>query len=198
MITVLSVGSSEKAPVLLTLLSEADGGTERLLCPLFEKEYQSLGSPAAGTVLSEEEETLLLSLWEEHKAKEAALRLLSFGDNNANGLFRKLRGRGFSSAAAESAVSQMVGRGYIRERDQLYRLVRSLANGKLFGEERIRQHLITAGYRREDVANAIAEAVSSGDVDFIENRKKLLKKKLPEGAAPQKAAALLYRYGYRR
>ena len=191
--TVLSVGKSRVAPVLLTVAPE-EGEPQKY--GISEGEYLALGSPRVGDVLDDVCAERLRALDEGHRARRAAANLLAFGDNNAAGLLRKLRMRGFSAEAAEAATAAMIGRGYINETTQLDRAVALAANRKLWGARRIVEALAAKGYRREDVEAAIARAEENGDVDFAEVRRRFLAAKATAGDTPMKVKARLYRYGH--
>ncbi|MBQ2719347.1 MAG: hypothetical protein IJF73_04685, partial [Clostridia bacterium] len=64
--TVLSVGKRRHIPVLITLRFGED--EEPRDCGITEREYLSLGSPAVGDTLSEEEAERLLALDARHRA----------------------------------------------------------------------------------------------------------------------------------
>lgn len=188
---VVSVGSSEKAPILLTLLGEEG---KRETYPLTRSDYEKLGSPAEGEELDDEREKILEALHEEHRAVSAALRILSFGDNNRRSLQKKLLLRGFSAGAAEAAVERMTARGYIRETEQAERMAARLAGEKYYGPRRVLAELCAHGFERETAEAALSALRARGDVDFARSRELLLQKKAPPDAAHAKA--LLYRYGY--
>ncbi len=190
--TLLSVKQTEKVPFLLTLVGE-DGEEE--VCRLSRGEYEAVGSPLAGTLLNEETEERIKSYSEAHAATSAALRILSFGDNNQKTLSQKLKKRGFSEEATQTAIEAMQTRGYIDEKDQVYRLCVSAANRKLWGPRKILLTLLGKGYAANDVKEAIARAVAAGEIDFTATKRALLEKKGAEDD-PQKIRALLYRYGF--
>ncbi len=189
----LSVKKTEKIPRLLSVEEEGDIPS---LYRLTEAEYQKIGAPAPGSLLSEETEAAVICMDEAHRAQGAALRILSFGDNNRATLLRKLRQRGFSEAAADTALGKMLARGYIDEEAQLSRLCVNAANRKLWGPRRILASLAAKGYPPADIKQAIETAAAAGEIDFAANREALLQKKLNDDGDPQKKKALLYRYGF--
>ncbi len=190
--TLLSVKSTEKVPFLLTLVGEAG---EETLYRLTRGEYEAIGAPTRGMPIDEETEERIRAFDEAHAAVSAALRILSFGDNNLKTLREKLRRRGFSEAATASAVESMQRRGYIKEEEQVYRLCVGAANRKLWGPRRILLTLCAKGYAQEAVKEALARAEAAGEVDFAKTRRALLEKKGPKDD-PQKIRAFLYRYGF--
>ena len=188
----LSIKQTEKVPFLLTLRDEAG---EESLYRLTKSEYEAVGAPTVGSLIDEEVEERIAALNEAHAATAAALRILSFGDNNQAALTQKLRRRGFSAAAAEKAVEAMQRRGYINEEEQVYRLAVAYANRKLWGPRKILPALLAKGYAQADIKKALCRATESGEIDFEALRQVLLEKKLTE-KDPQTARALLYRNGF--
>ena len=189
---ILSVRKGRTVPVLLFAVSE--GQEEPQKYGISEEEYRALGSPAAGTPLTEEEAEALLSYDERHRARSAALRLLEFSDNNPRQLIRKLMARGFSRETAERATAEMVERGYIREGDQLRRAVLAAAR-KLWGPRRIAAALASRGFDKQEVEKEVEALITEGELDFSASRRRLLEKE-GKDKDPQKLRAMLYRYGY--
>ena len=191
MLTVRSVGKSKTAPVLLT--AETPEG-EVVRYGITEGDYLALGRPAVGDVLEGETEERLLAMHETHGALLAAVRILSFADNNAEGLRRKLIARGYSSGAAEYAVSEVIRRGYLREGDILERAILAAAK-KLWGPRRIVEALAAKGYRRAEIQSTLSRLREEGEIDFEASRRRLLEGRLRD-EPPEKKRAFLYRYGY--
>lgn len=189
---ILSVRKGRTVPVLLFAVSE--GQEEPQKYAVSEEEYRTLGSPVAGTSLTEEEQEALLTYDERHRAHAAALRILEFSDNNPHQLTRKLLSRGFSREAAERATAAMVGRGYIREGDQLRRAVLAAAR-KLWGPRRIAAALTAKGFDKQEVEKTVEALVAEGELDFAASRRRLLEKE-GKDKDPAKLRAMLYRYGY--
>ena len=189
---ILSVKAGRTVPVLLFAVAE---GEEERRYALTEAEYEALGHPRAGDVLTPEAEAELCRLDERHRAVSAASRILEFGDNNAAQLTRKLRARGFGAEAAAYAVARMVGRGYIREADQLERAVLAAAR-KLWGPRRITEALAARGFDRKEILVCLDRLTASGEIDFAASRRRLLEERLGGEPSPQKRRAFLYRYGY--
>ncbi len=129
-------------------------------------------------------------------ARDAALRILSFADNNRASLIRKLRLRGFAPSLCEEVADECIARGLISEEDQLHRQVLTLAGKKLWGRRKILASLRFKGYAGEDILRALAEAEAAGEIDFRENARLLVEKKLDSEASADEKKALLYRYGY--
>ncbi len=189
---VLSVGKSRTAPILLTAVRD---GEEPIGYRLTEGEYCALGSPPVGAELAEEVTAQMSAYDARHRARSAAARILAFSENNRAMLIRKLRARGFDAALCESVCDEMVARGYIREGDQLERAVLAAAK-KLWGARRIADALTAKGFARDAVLACIDRLAETGEIDFSENRRILLQKKLPQDATYAARRALLYRYGY--
>ncbi len=191
MLTLLAVGKTKTVPVLITAVTDA-GDTAKY--GITEGEYAALGRPAVGDVLDGEREECLLSMDEAHRAYSAAVRILSFADNTAAALCRKLRARGFSTAAAEGAVAVAIRRGYLREDDLLERSVLAAAR-KLWGPRRITEALAAKGFSRSDVEEVLGRLTEAGEIDFAASRRRLLEGRL-HGEPPEKKKAFLYRYGF--
>ena len=189
---ILSIRKGRTVPVLLFAVSE--GQKEPQKYAVSEEEYRALGSPAAGTLLTEEECDALVTYDERHRAHAAAIRILEFSDNNPRQLTRKLLSRGFSRETAERATAEMVERGYIREGDQLRRAVLAAA-GKLWGPRRITAALTAHGFDKREVEETLSRLVDEGEIDFRASRRRLLEK-TGKDKDPTKLRAMLYRYGY--
>jgi SOS response regulatory protein OraA/RecX len=191
-VKILSVKSGKRAPVLLTAVREE--GSEPILLGVSEAEYASLGSPIAGDALDGAAEEALIALDARHRARSAAFRILSFGDNNRATLARKLRARGVAPALAEEVCAEMAERGYIREDDLLRREVMAAAK-KLWGPRRIADALAAKGYARDAVTATVDALVAEGELDFSEVRRRLIERR-GGGKDMPALRALLYRYGF--
>lgn len=189
---VLSVGKSRTAPVLLHAAKE---GEDAVGYRLSEGEYRTLGSPAVGDTLPEEIADRMIGYDARHRARSAAARILSFGENNRAMLIRKLRARGFGPSLSEAVADEMCERGYIREGDQLERAVLAAAK-KLWGARRIADALAAKGFDRGEALACIDRLTKAGEIDFAAIRRELIAKKLPQGADYAARRALLYRYGH--
>ena len=189
---VLSVGKSRTAPILITAGRD---GEDAVGYRLTEGEYRTIGAPVAGDALSETVAEQIKAYDARHRARSAAARILSFGENNRAMLIRKLRARGFSTALAETVTDEMCERGYIREQDQTERAVLAAAK-KLWGPRRIADALAAKGFERNEVLSCIDRLTKVGDIDFHKNRRALIEKKLAADAPLAERRALLYRYGY--
>ncbi len=85
--------------------------------------------------------------------------------------------------------------GYIKEDDQLRRLVLREANVNLRGPRYIREKLAAKGYSRDSIDAIIDELVESGEIDLVINFDALCDKK---GAVDSdERRALAYKYGFR-
>lgn len=161
-----------------------------------EEDYAEAGAPMTADELSPSAYTLIAASDERYRARMAALRILSYADNNERSLIRKLVGKGISYATAEDVAHEMVGRGYINEQKQLMRLVAYEANTALSGPRKIRAKLSLKGYKTADIECAMDELTSSGEVDFERSAAALREKKLTRGATEEEIKKLLYKYGY--
>ena len=159
--------------------------------------YSSLGSPTLGYELDEGEISALEECNEEYRALRKALSLLSYADNSERSLKMKLLRAGYSRTASEAAVKEVVRLGYLKEEDQLERLILSEANSRLTGPQKLIPKLVSKGYSASDVRRVLDRLVDEGEVDFDENRRRLFEKKLTDDATDEEKFKLLKSYGYR-
>ena len=158
---------------------------------LFESLEVSRGDELADAALSEIEDAD-----KRYRATKKALSLLSISDVSERGLVLKLRRAGYSREVAEAVALEMMSHGYINEKRQLSRLILREANEKLRGKAQIIPRLVTKGYSVRDINEALEELISSGEVSFSENARKLREKMLPSDAGEDEVKKLLYKYGY--
>ena len=175
-------------------LRGADGAVSYTL---FREEYENIGSPAAGDLLTEEAMDGIDVGSRRYLAVCRALRILEAGENTRRQLRQKLILRGIDRESADFAVSYMDARGYIREREQAYRLAVQYSRYKYWGKAKILAHLTSKGYDRADVLSAIKEAEDDGELDFEAAFERLAEKKLGENPSPAELRALRYQYGYK-
>ncbi|MBQ8350775.1 MAG: RecX family transcriptional regulator [Clostridia bacterium] len=181
----------------LSVEIEEFAGNTRRTFRLSDKRYDALGAPAKGDALDDEMLAALAEAEGEIRALSKAESLLAYGDNSANGLCRKLRRRGYSQENAEAAVAHMMQKGYIREEEQVYRLVLVAANRKHWGPRRIVADLAHKGYSVALVKRVIEQAKDEGELDFQESARALLEKKFgDEQPSPLERRRVLYQYGY--
>ena len=172
---------------------DCDGEIKRFTLPQIF--YAEIGLPVRGEKISDAVFCEILHEDEMFRALKRALSLLSYADNNERTLTLKLLRAGFSRAAVEYAVRDCVGHGYIKEKEQLLRLVSSLANSKLRGPLYIRQYLAAKGYKISEIDDAIDELTLSDEIDFKESFNRLAEKM---GAADSEGRRILaYKYGFR-
>ncbi len=160
-------------------------------------EYARCGAPERGEVIDEDTYLRMARYNEYHKAKKKALSLLAYGDNNEKNLIRKLRVAGFAPDLAKLVTEEMVSLGYIRENDQLRRLITNEANDKLQGPNKIFQKLVAKGYNTADVRRMMEILVDEGEINFKNNAMRLIEKKLPQGSTSDEKKTLLYKNGYK-
>lgn len=158
--------------------------------------FAAIGSPSVGDVLSEHQLSEIFGCDEIYRARKKALSILAYADNNRRSLMRKLRHAGFGYDVCLSVCEEMVNHGYIRESEQLRRLILTEANGKLRGPSRIMASLVAKGYSSTLVRDEMTLLVESGEVDFKRNARLLVEKKLPDADMEEKKK-LLYKNGYK-
>ena len=131
-------------------------------------------------------------------AFKKALYLLNFGMQSRKALLRKLVMRGCEAEIANIALDRLVESQLLSEEDSVVREAEKCAE-KLWGESRIRAHLVSKGYMDSDIKKAFY-ALEDNGVDFTSNCAKLIEKKylpLPKDKKEmQKIIAALARYGY--
>ena len=87
--------------------------------------------------------------------------------------------------------------GYINEQRQLERIILNEANRALFGPRKIISKLVLKGYATSKIKEVMRELSEKGELDFGENSRVLIEKKLGENPDSEDTAKLLYKYGYK-
>ena len=157
-------------------------------------QYEELGSPSRDEDFFELERIKEYDM--KYRATIHALRILSYGDNNIRTLRDKLISRSVSHAIAEEVCEEMVGLGYVDEIRQLERLIENEVVVKLSGRRKLYAKLIRKGYLKKDIDRVLEDLISREIVDFKKSGRRLIEKKLSEGATEEEKNALLYKYGY--
>lgn len=181
---------------LLLLLGIVEEGESRRYT-ISEAVYSSIGSPTVHSTLGSREMAVVKYADELYRAEKKALSLLAFSDNNHRTLCAKLARAGFSREVAEEIAEKMVKLGYINEQRQLERLILNEANYKLRGPLKITPYLVSRGYSSGEVRLVMSELIERGELDFKENARRLIEKKLGGGATDEDKKTLLYRNGYK-
>lgn len=174
---------------------DSDGTREKLY--ISRTEYARCGAPEKGDELDEDTYYRMARFDEYHKAKKKAISILTYGDNNQKNLIRKLRVAGFSPDLAEMICREMVSLGYIKEKEQLERLILAEANDKLQGPNKIFAKLTAKGYSAADIREVMTSLVESSEINFKNNAYRLIEKKLPPSATSEEKKTLLYKNGYK-
>jgi SOS response regulatory protein OraA/RecX len=193
MATLLYVKQIKDSNLLRLGISE---GEETLNYTVKATVYSEIGRPIRRDKLENWQMELILECDESYRAEKKALSILAYSDNSVSALVRKLRERGFSKDASVEVAKEMVRLGYIREGDQIERMVSELANKSLYGRRKILSHLVSRGYQPALINKVISEMESSGDVDFSENQNKLLEDAGICDRYSEEAKRLLYKKGY--
>lgn len=149
-----------------------------------------------GTDIDEFELEKLLADSKKKKAKDKALRLLSFRDHSRAELIQKLQ-CSTDEEAAEQAAERMEQLGLIDDTMFAKKYASELMLHKLYGRERAVYEMLHKGLDKETVLQAIEDI----ETDPNEQILKLLNKKYPSGINNEndarKASAFLGRYGYK-
>lgn len=178
-----------------TVVGIADGD-EKQVYTVPDGTYAEMGSPTRGEEIDCGTLELIKHCDECYRAKQTALKLLSYADNNERTLTAKLIRRGIGRDIAKQTVCEMVSLGYINESRQLERLIMREANEALSGPKKIIPKLMAKGYSRSDIDRAVARLCESGKVDFCENRARLIEKNVTRGATEDKIKEILFKKGY--
>ena len=158
------------------------------------EQYAELGVKI-GEITPEEADTLL-DAGRLCGAIRRGISLLGYGDQSARRLAYKLTAKGVDRDTAARATAYLAEKGYIREDDTAtLRAEQDLRKG--WGERRIREDLMTHGFTRE----AVEEAMESlSDTNWVENCATAIRKKygeIPEDKGErQKLMAAMMRLGY--
>ena len=131
------------------------------------------------------------------RAEARTVRILSYSDHSEQALARKLISFGFGENIAARAAAVAVENGLIKEDEQAARCVDYFIRHKYWGKKRIAMELVSRGYKRE----AINEAIEATDPEvFIGTAAKLIEKKYPTppsgGEERAKLISSLSRMGY--
>ena len=161
-----------------------------------EREYSDLGEPRASDGVDSELYEAIKGADMLYRAKKKALGILKFGDNSEKMLYIKLCRAGIDNKTAGRVASEMVGRGYVDDKRQLARLIKSLVTVNNFGPSQIYPRLIAKGYKRGDIESVMDELLSLDEIDFDEAKRRLLERKLPEGATDSDVKKILYKNGF--
>lgn len=141
----------------------------------------------------------LLAASQTRRAREYALYLLSVRDYGEKELCRKLREKGYSETAAETAA-RMTELGLVNDEVYARRIARDCRLRKLYARRRTVQEIATHGISRE-TAQYATDAVDEAEnlTDLQQALALLEKKRYTVSATPaerQRGTALLMRYGY--
>ncbi len=193
MASISYIRQSKDAKLLLLGIIE-EGESRRYT--ISEEAYDSIGRLTSHTEITDSTLCDIKYADELYRAEKKALSLLAYADNNERTLLGKLKRAGFSFDVSTEICKKMLSLGYINERRQLERLILSEANLKLRGPAKITAYLASKGYSQKDIREVLSSLVDGGEIDFKENAKRLIEKKLPEGSE-EEIKGLLYRNGYK-
>ena len=172
-------------------------GEEKYVLVVDKATYSSLGSPVRSHEITDEQMSVMRTSDGEYRALKKALSLLSYADNSERNLNMKLRRAGFSSSASESAVHEVVRLGYLNEDEQLRRAILYEVNSRLTGPMKLMSKLCAKGYSSSLIKATVGALRDEGLIDFDENRRALLEKKLDADSTPEQKQKLLKSYGYK-
>ena len=193
-LSVTPAGEGETVTVVLALPDPEGKRAQRVRFCLLVEQYAELGVKI-GEITPEEADTLL-DAGRLCGAIRRGISLLGYGDQSARRLAYKLTAKGVDRDTAARATAYLTEKGYIREDDTAtLRAEQDLRKG--WGERRIREDLMTHGFTRE----AVEEAMESlSDTNWVENCATAIRKKygeIPEDKGErQKLIAAMMRLGY--
>ena len=127
-------------------------------------------------------------------ALRTAFNILGYKDNTEYQLREKLNERGYNEQTVDAVCSYMIEKGFINDERMLYRLVRSLADSRLYGRARIKREIVRRHFSQNALDTFDFDNEELEDVDFVENCLKLIKKK--GGMRDERTYAALVRYGH--
>ena len=159
--------------------------------------FREIGMPSSGAELDASQMSAIKYTDKLIKAKKKALNILAYADNSRKNLGLKLYRAGFEREIIDEVCSEMVKLGYINERGQLERLILIEANTKLRGPMKIIPALVSKGYSQGEIREVLDDLVKEGEIDFRENSKKLLEKKLSAPYDEEEAKKILYKNGFK-
>ncbi len=178
---------SEKTYSIISLDSGNAGVTVRLAASdspevqtylIKRRTMKSLGLHEGDTV-DQEAVSRIFDDAELCRAEARTVKILSYSDHSCQALVRKLVSYGFSEEIARQAAQSAVDRGYIKETEQAAQCADYYIRHKYWGKKRIAMELISRGYGRKTVSEAIA---TISDALFEATIVKLVEKKYPEPA----------------
>lgn len=193
-LSVTPAGEGETVTVVLALPDPEGKRAQRVRFCLLVEQYAELGVKTGE--ITPEEADALLDAGKLCGAIRRGISLLGYGDQSARRLAYKLTAKGIDRDTAARATAYLTEKGYIREDDTAtLRAEQDLRKG--WGERRIREDLMTHGFTRE----AVEEAMESlSDTDWVENCTAAIRKKygeIPEDKGErQKLMAAMMRLGY--
>lgn len=181
-----------KGITVIAVIEECGDTTEYTL---MDKHFDISGY-YEGMIISEADVATLAYEDERCRATRVALKLLSISELAPRALYLKLTTRGFSKKCSSAVTEYVISLGYIKEREAIRELILELANKELFGKRKIYERLCRRHYNGALVKEELSSLAMSGEIDYKENAKRLIEKKLPHSARECELEKLLYKYGY--
>ncbi len=178
-LTLRAVREGRMGKTVILLFSGEAGDTERLT--LSRGEYESLGSPAVGTIPDPVTLAHARRMAANRAALATALHILECGDTTHARMHEKLAARGYDTEAIAHATAAIDKHGYIDESRLAARGV-TLCVKKGWGRRRIFAYLtISRGIPAEEVSRAITAAEESGEADFAAMRRAFIEERRERG-----------------
>jgi regulatory protein len=132
----------------------------------------------------------------EDKARQYALKLLSYRGRSVRELEERLEKKGFSQPVIRVAVQRLSDVGLIDDRALADSLIRQAVSTKLLGKKGVLRFMRVRGVPDE----IISSLTLPGEEDELENARKLVRKKLPslKGYPEEKIRRRLYNFLIRK
>lgn len=192
---------SKNEGMLVLVLRPLSGEEEKKLV-LSESVYREGGAPLVGETVDGEVVACFQASVDRRESVKRALTLLGYSDKSVRTLTEMLVRRGFSPEVAREATEEAVRLGYLNESRAVEHAVRFMVEHKHYGARRILPALLAKGYPKTLVHEVISTLVNSGEIDFNEAFRALLKKKRvdeieDERERKEKIRKLAYTYGFK-
>ena len=120
------------------------------------------------------------------------MNILAYAPNTERQLFEKLTEKGHGPGASAEAIKYLKAKGYVNEKEHMFRLVDKLGNTKRYGKERIWKPLKQKSFNDALIDECFEEACEQ--VDFVETcAKRMAADKRDD---EKKVIGALRRYGF--
>ncbi len=195
-VSLSSKNGGEEIEVGFEIISDDEMNVNKEKFIISAKQYLTLGL-CKGVCDTQIYDTVceLSEIW---SAVKKGTSLLNYSSCSGKALERKLISKGFDRTVAEQAVANISSLGLLNGEKDAKIAAQKLAD-KLWGRARIGAALYEKGFAKEDIQSAL-DFLEDGEIDYIENCRRLFEKKYGElPREPKERRSLvtaLIRYGY--